>query len=141
MKTNLGWIAVYPSSVRPFHPLGRLVRQYSVVDNEPVETPIASLGAWLDYKLDQNLPLLFMLDNKRVGINLVDGSICIDGKWMPAMPGTRPMKLIYYRVHRASANGGVGMQVWHHIGYECHDHRLIIQAPDDGNKPTIKIER
>jgi hypothetical protein len=142
MRTKLGWVAKYAD--------GRVIKQYPTlrdvlfrgaekyVDND-CETPIAFLGAWSNYKLDQNLPLTFMVGNN--GVNLVNGNICLEGKWKPAMFNTRPKKLIYYRVMRASINGGAASQCCHYVGYECSDHAIKICIPDDGSKPSVEIDQ
>ena len=139
MITNLGWVAVYSPSIRPFKPVGHIIKQYYEVDGIEFETPISSLGAWFNYKLDRNMPVLFLVG--RNGVNLLNGDICLEGSWKPAMPGMLPKKLIYYRVMRATLNGGIGRQCWHYIGYECDDHALKIRIPDDTGTPSVELDQ
>jgi len=142
MRTNLGWAAKYAD--------GRVIKEYpnlkdilfkggeKYVDKDG-ETPIATLGAWSGYKLDAGMPVTFMVGWN--GVNLVNGSICLEGKWKPAMPGIMPKKLIYYRVMKAILNGGVGVQCCHYVGYECSDHAIKVCVPDDGSKPSVEIDQ
>jgi hypothetical protein len=143
MRTRLGWVAKYAD--------GRIIKQYpslrdlmfrgaeKYIDAQGLETPIATLGAWDNYKLDRGLPVTFMVGWS--GVNLVNGALCLEGKWKPAMPGTLPKKLIYYRVMRATMNGGAGTQCWHYVGYECNDHAIKVCIPDDGSKPSVEIDQ
>jgi hypothetical protein len=143
MKTKMGWVAKYTD--------GRVIKQHpgftdilfhgaeKYIDAKGEEAPIAVLGTWNNYKLDRGLPETFMVGKS--GVNLVNGAICLEGEWKPAMPGVMPKKLIYYRVMRASMNGGTGLQCWHYIGYECNDHAIKICIPDDGSKPSMEIDQ
>jgi hypothetical protein len=143
MRTKLGWVAKYTD--------GRIIKQYpsikdilfhgaeKYVDANGEETPIKALGDWNNYKLDRGLPVTFMVGWS--GVNLVNGALCIEGKWKPAMAGVMPKKLIYYRVMRATMNGGAGTQCWHYVGYECNDHAIKVCIPDDGSKPSVEIDQ
>ena len=135
METKLGWYAVFID--------GRTVSQYP---KKGVETPIAFLGKWDNFRLSlnsletgSNLIKKFMVGKS--GVNAVDGSLCLAGKWYPAMPGTIPMKLIYYRKMSASLNGGAGIHCQHYVGYEqdTSEGKITIQlcVPDDGGKPSV----
>jgi hypothetical protein len=127
VKTKLGWTAKY---------VEKEIKQYPFLQPE---TNIGVLGNWDNFKLSQNLPLIFSVGSS--GVNLVNGNICLDGRWYPSPPNTRPQKLIYYRIHAASINGGADMTVNHFVGYECFDHSLKVCVPDNGDTPTINIER
>ena len=143
MKTRLGWVAKYAG--------GRIIKQYpslkdilfhgaeKYIDAKGEEAPIAVMGDWSNYKLDRNLPSTFMVG--WTGVNLANGAICLEGKWNPAMPGTLPKKLIYYRVMRATLNGGTRQQCWHYVGYECSDHAIKLCIPDNGSKPSVELDQ
>ena len=135
METKLGWYAVFID--------GRTISQYP---KKGVETPIVFLGKWENYRLSlndsemgSNLIKRFMVGKS--GVNAVDGSLCLAGKWYPAMPGTIPMKLIYYRKMRAGLNSGKEIQCLHYVGYEqdTTEGKMTIQlcVPDDGGKPSV----
>lgn len=127
MRANLSWVAIYADK-----------RQIQQHPSPETETNIAALGEWHNFYLERNLPMCFFVGNN--GIDLINGALCLEGKWYPPPPGCQPVKLIYYRIRRASLNGGAGQQCWHLFGYQDISGAVVkLQVPDDGSKPAYKF--
>jgi hypothetical protein len=121
--TNLGWVAIYPD---------KKIKQYPLFKGE---TPINALGEWKDFMLFTNLPLTFSVG--LCSVNLINGYISLNGKILTAPPSTHPEALVYYRKHRASANGGEGIQCWHYLGYVSNSDKILVCVPDDGTQARL----